>query len=169
MFLFVNLLLKKLMTARPAATPQFTLMQTCRADRDLWARPSTWRPTAASGDSGESECVPATPPPLPQPSIITYWEIYHYFFDADYSRLRRTQSGGFQPADPEAGPFKRGGLRATAGPRLTRTPESSACSGYSSASICSRVIFPLNDGGQRQWWIWMCLFQGHECSVRSVD
>uniref|UniRef100_A0A3Q1CPG5 SAM domain-containing protein n=1 Tax=Amphiprion ocellaris TaxID=80972 RepID=A0A3Q1CPG5_AMPOC len=39
-------------------------------------------------------------------------------------RLRRTQSGGFNVADPDAGQFKRGGLRATAGPRLTRTPES---------------------------------------------
>uniref|UniRef100_A0A7N6A066 SAM domain-containing protein n=1 Tax=Anabas testudineus TaxID=64144 RepID=A0A7N6A066_ANATE len=39
-------------------------------------------------------------------------------------RLRRTQSGGLQAADPDAGQFKRGGLRATAGPRLTRTPES---------------------------------------------
>uniref|UniRef100_A0A8D3C5E9 PPFIA binding protein 2a n=1 Tax=Scophthalmus maximus TaxID=52904 RepID=A0A8D3C5E9_SCOMX len=39
-------------------------------------------------------------------------------------RLRRTQSGGLQAADPDAGQFRRGGLRATAGPRLTRTPES---------------------------------------------
>uniref|UniRef100_A0A671V7C6 PPFIA binding protein 2 n=1 Tax=Sparus aurata TaxID=8175 RepID=A0A671V7C6_SPAAU len=39
-------------------------------------------------------------------------------------RLRRTQSGGLQAADPDAGQFTRGGLRATAGPRLTRTPES---------------------------------------------
>uniref|UniRef100_A0A673A0Y3 PPFIA binding protein 2a n=1 Tax=Sphaeramia orbicularis TaxID=375764 RepID=A0A673A0Y3_9TELE len=39
-------------------------------------------------------------------------------------RLRRTQSGGFQGADSDAGQFRRGGLRATAGPRLTRTPES---------------------------------------------
>uniref|UniRef100_H3D8H7 PPFIA binding protein 2a n=1 Tax=Tetraodon nigroviridis TaxID=99883 RepID=H3D8H7_TETNG len=45
-----------------------------------------------------------------------------------WGKLRRTQSGGFQAADPETGPFKRGGLRATAGPRLTRTPEASACS-----------------------------------------
>lgn len=66
-----------------------------------------------------------------QRSITSYGEINFYFFDADYSRLRRTQSGGFQAADPEAGPFKRGGLRATAGPRLTRTPEASASSRYS--------------------------------------
>lgn len=56
-FFFFNVLLKKLMTARPAATPQFTVMQTCRAARDLWGRPSTWRPTEASVDSGESECA----------------------------------------------------------------------------------------------------------------
>ncbi|XP_037835802.1 liprin-beta-2 isoform X3 [Kryptolebias marmoratus] len=41
-----------------------------------------------------------------------------------WGKLRRTQSGGFQAADPDVGQFRRGGLRATAGPRLTRTPES---------------------------------------------
>ncbi|XP_029985816.1 liprin-beta-2 isoform X2 [Sphaeramia orbicularis] len=41
-----------------------------------------------------------------------------------WGKLRRTQSGGFQGADSDAGQFRRGGLRATAGPRLTRTPES---------------------------------------------
>lgn len=41
-----------------------------------------------------------------------------------WGKLRRTQSGGFQAADPDGGQFRRGGLRATAGPRLTRTPES---------------------------------------------
>ncbi|KAM9860437.1 liprin-beta-2 isoform 2-T2 [Aulostomus maculatus] len=46
-----------------------------------------------------------------------------------WGKLRRTQSGGLQAADPDASQFRRGGLRATAGPRLTRTPEShdSAC------------------------------------------
>ncbi|XP_034730579.1 liprin-beta-2 isoform X2 [Etheostoma cragini] len=41
-----------------------------------------------------------------------------------WGKLRRTQSGGLQAADPDAGQFRRGGLRATAGPRLTRAPES---------------------------------------------
>ncbi|XP_044203522.1 liprin-beta-2 isoform X6 [Thunnus albacares] len=41
-----------------------------------------------------------------------------------WGKLRRTQSGGLQAGDPDAGQFRRGGLRATAGPRLTRTPES---------------------------------------------
>ncbi|KAL3065361.1 hypothetical protein OYC64_015519 [Pagothenia borchgrevinki] len=41
-----------------------------------------------------------------------------------WGKLRRTQSGGLQAADPDGGQFRRGGLRATAGPRLTRTPES---------------------------------------------
>ncbi|XP_071385104.1 liprin-beta-2 [Centroberyx affinis] len=45
-----------------------------------------------------------------------------------WGKLRRTQSGGLQGVDPDPGQFRRGGLRATAGPRLTRTPES-----YSSA------------------------------------
>uniref|UniRef100_A0A673ZXC3 PPFIA binding protein 2 n=1 Tax=Salmo trutta TaxID=8032 RepID=A0A673ZXC3_SALTR len=35
----------------------------------------------------------------------------------------RTQSGGLQGEDLEPNQFRRGGLRATAGPRLTRTPE----------------------------------------------
>uniref|UniRef100_A0A7N8Y5U3 PPFIA binding protein 2a n=1 Tax=Mastacembelus armatus TaxID=205130 RepID=A0A7N8Y5U3_9TELE len=39
-------------------------------------------------------------------------------------RLRRTQSGGLQAMDPDVSQFRRGGLRATAGPRLTRTLES---------------------------------------------
>ncbi|KAM4603059.1 liprin-beta-2 isoform 3-T3 [Polymixia lowei] len=41
-----------------------------------------------------------------------------------WGKLRRTQSGGLQGVDPDPGQFRRGGLRATAGPRLTRTPES---------------------------------------------
>uniref|UniRef100_A0A8C5DTH1 Liprin-beta-2-like n=1 Tax=Gouania willdenowi TaxID=441366 RepID=A0A8C5DTH1_GOUWI len=45
-------------------------------------------------------------------------------FKRFWGKLRRTQSGGLQTADPEPGNFKRGGLRATAGPRLTQTPES---------------------------------------------
>ncbi|KAF7661542.1 hypothetical protein LDENG_00259470 [Lucifuga dentata] len=44
-----------------------------------------------------------------------------------WGKLRRTQSGGLQAVDPDAGLFKRGGLRATAGPRLTQTPESYSC------------------------------------------
>nr|XP_057944605.1 liprin-beta-2 isoform X2 [Doryrhamphus excisus] len=46
-----------------------------------------------------------------------------------WGKLRRTNSGGVQAADPDSGPFTRGGFRATAGARLTRTPESqeSAC------------------------------------------
>lgn len=62
-----------------------------------------------------------------------------------WGKLRRTQSGGFNAADPDAGQFKRGGLRATAGPRLTRTPESynSACdmnipfSQWTKEQVCS--------------------------------
>ncbi|KAM9410255.1 liprin-beta-2 isoform 3-T4 [Pholidichthys leucotaenia] len=41
-----------------------------------------------------------------------------------WGRLRRTQSGGLPAGDSESGPFTRGGLRATAGPRLTRNPDS---------------------------------------------
>ena len=48
----------------------------------------------------------------------------NYVYVCTTDRLRRTQSGGLQGGDPDAGQFQRGGLRATAGPRLTRTPES---------------------------------------------
>ncbi|XP_077569798.1 liprin-beta-2 [Stigmatopora nigra] len=41
-----------------------------------------------------------------------------------WGKLRRTNSGGVTAGDPDTGSFKRGGFRATAGPRLTRTPES---------------------------------------------
>ncbi|XP_076014919.1 liprin-beta-2 [Genypterus blacodes] len=41
-----------------------------------------------------------------------------------WAKLRRTESGGLGGMDPNPGHFKRGGLRATAGPRLTRTPDS---------------------------------------------
>ncbi|KAM6980941.1 liprin-beta-2 [Aplochiton taeniatus] len=41
-----------------------------------------------------------------------------------WGKLRRTQSGGLQAMDTDTSQFRRGGLRATAGPRLTRTPES---------------------------------------------
>ncbi|XP_037103665.1 liprin-beta-2 isoform X1 [Syngnathus acus] len=43
-----------------------------------------------------------------------------------WGKLRRTNSGGSNAEDPDTGPFRRGGFRATAGPRLTRTPESPA-------------------------------------------
>uniref|UniRef100_A0A8C6WH04 PPFIA binding protein 2a n=1 Tax=Neogobius melanostomus TaxID=47308 RepID=A0A8C6WH04_9GOBI len=45
-------------------------------------------------------------------------------FKRFWGKLRRTQSGGFQAGDSELSTFQRGGLRSTAGPRLTRTPES---------------------------------------------
>ncbi|CAL9701770.1 unnamed protein product [Knipowitschia caucasica] len=45
-------------------------------------------------------------------------------FKKFWGKLRRTQSGGLQAGDSELSVFQRGGLRSTAGPRLTRTPES---------------------------------------------
>ncbi|XP_066540436.1 liprin-beta-2 isoform X2 [Hoplias malabaricus] len=41
-----------------------------------------------------------------------------------WGKIRRTQSGGLQGDDLEPTEFKRGGFRATAGPRLARTPDS---------------------------------------------
>uniref|UniRef100_A0A7N8WYK9 PPFIA binding protein 2a n=1 Tax=Mastacembelus armatus TaxID=205130 RepID=A0A7N8WYK9_9TELE len=63
-------------------------------------------------------------------------------------RLRRTQSGGLQAMDPDVSQFRRGGLRATAGPRLTRTLES-----YDSARQWTReqVCGWLEDYGLGQY------------------
>uniref|UniRef100_A0A3P8P0I7 SAM domain-containing protein n=1 Tax=Astatotilapia calliptera TaxID=8154 RepID=A0A3P8P0I7_ASTCA len=55
--------------------------------------------------------------------LITGSVSSHIIFSSPH-RLRRTQSGGLPATDPDSGQFRRGGLRATAGPRLTRTPES---------------------------------------------
>uniref|UniRef100_A0A3B4DB35 SAM domain-containing protein n=1 Tax=Pygocentrus nattereri TaxID=42514 RepID=A0A3B4DB35_PYGNA len=41
-----------------------------------------------------------------------------------WGKIRRTQSGGLQGDDLEPTEFRRGGFRATAGPRLARTPDS---------------------------------------------
>ncbi|XP_076143100.1 liprin-beta-2 isoform X2 [Alosa pseudoharengus] len=41
-----------------------------------------------------------------------------------WGKIRRTQSGGLNGVDLEPSEFRRGGLRATAGPRLARTPDS---------------------------------------------
>lgn len=43
------------------------------------------------------------------------------FMDAFPYRIRRTQSGNFNTDAPGMAEFRRGGLRATAGPRLSRT------------------------------------------------
>lgn len=43
------------------------------------------------------------------------------FMDASPHRIRRTQSGNFNTDAPGMAEFRRGGLRATAGPRLSRT------------------------------------------------
>uniref|UniRef100_A0AAQ4RHQ1 PPFIA binding protein 2a n=1 Tax=Gasterosteus aculeatus aculeatus TaxID=481459 RepID=A0AAQ4RHQ1_GASAC len=52
-----------------------------------------------------------------------FQKVLIYFYTHPY-RLRRTQSAGLQAVDPDLSQFRRGGLRSTAGPRLTRTPES---------------------------------------------
>lgn len=44
--------------------------------------------------------------------------------DSSPHRIRRTQSGNFNTDAPGMAEFRRGGLRATAGPRLSRTRDS---------------------------------------------
>ncbi|XP_061882794.1 liprin-beta-2 isoform X3 [Entelurus aequoreus] len=64
-----------------------------------------------------------------------------------WGKLRRTHSGGTQASDSDAGPFTRGGFRATAGARLTRTPESQN-------SVCD-INLPFSQWGRDQVCSWL--------------
>lgn len=79
--------------------------------------------TDSTSDNSPVHLVPGTQPGQRAVGSSEYMK-NNRSFKRLWGKLRRTQSGGLQAADPDGGPFKRGGLRATAGPRLTRTPES---------------------------------------------
>ncbi|MCI4379532.1 hypothetical protein PGIGA_G00229380 [Pangasianodon gigas] len=70
-------------------------------------------PTSSGVDSGEHS-------PVSQENLKNNKSIRKL-----WGKIRRTQSGGLGPCDDlEPTEFRRGGFRATAGPRLARTPES---------------------------------------------
>ncbi|KAK3548957.1 hypothetical protein QTP70_021656, partial [Hemibagrus guttatus] len=70
-------------------------------------------PTSSGVDSGEHS-------PISQENMKNNKSIRKL-----WGKIRRTQSGGLGPGDDlEPTEFKRGGFRATAGPRLARTPDS---------------------------------------------
>ncbi|XP_060779183.1 liprin-beta-2 isoform X3 [Neoarius graeffei] len=70
-------------------------------------------PTSSGADSGEHS-------PVSQENMKNNKSIRKL-----WGKIRRTQSGGLGPGDDlEPTEFRRGGLRATAGPRLARTPDS---------------------------------------------
>ncbi|KAL0968562.1 hypothetical protein UPYG_G00268500 [Umbra pygmaea] len=74
-----------------------------------------------------------------------------------WGRIRRTQSGGLQGGNPELGEFKRGGVRATAGPRLARTGETSPSVRDLKTPFCKwspeQVCFWLEEFGLGQYGI----------------
>ncbi|XP_015193779.2 liprin-beta-2b isoform X4 [Lepisosteus oculatus] len=71
-------------------------------------------PLSSGVDSGEQS--PVSPDSKKNPKgIKKFW-----------GKIRRTQSGTLQADDLEPSEFRRGGLRATAGPRLARTKETSS-------------------------------------------
>ncbi|XP_076848638.1 liprin-beta-2 isoform X9 [Brachyhypopomus gauderio] len=69
-------------------------------------------PVLSRGDSDQQS-------PVPQEAVRSNKSIRRL-----WGRIRRTQSGGLQGDDLEPTEFRRGGFRATAGPRLARTPDS---------------------------------------------
>ncbi|XP_049574810.1 liprin-beta-2 isoform X2 [Syngnathus scovelli] len=79
------------------------------------------------GDSSQTKNSPGTNSPPGQRSVGSpeYMKTNRSLRRL-WGKLRRTNSGGSNAEDPDTGPFRRGGFRATAGPRLTRTPESPA-------------------------------------------
>uniref|UniRef100_A0A3B3BAM7 PPFIA binding protein 2a n=1 Tax=Oryzias melastigma TaxID=30732 RepID=A0A3B3BAM7_ORYME len=77
---------------------------------------------STSSDNSPAHCGTSTQPGHRAVGSSEYMK-NNRSFKRLWGKLRRTQSGGFQAADPDASQFRRGGLRATAGPRLTRSPE----------------------------------------------
>ncbi|KAM9220244.1 liprin-beta-2 isoform 1-T1 [Dugong dugon] len=74
-----------------------------------------------------------------------------------WGRIRRTQSGNFNTDAPGMAEFRRGGLRATAGPRLSRTRDSKGQKSDASAPFAQwnteRVCAWLEDFGLGQYVI----------------
>ncbi|XP_063044543.1 liprin-beta-2 isoform X4 [Engraulis encrasicolus] len=70
-------------------------------------------PMSSGADSGQQS--PVSQENVKNKSIRKIW-----------GKIRRTQSGGLNGVDLEPNEFRRGGLRATAGPRLARTPDSAS-------------------------------------------
>nr|XP_058161776.1 liprin-beta-2 isoform X2 [Dasypus novemcinctus] len=74
-----------------------------------------------------------------------------------WGKIRRTQSGNFNTDAPGLAEFRRGGLRATAGPRLSRTKDSKGQKSDSNAPFAQwsteRVCTWLDDFGLGQYVI----------------
>ncbi|XP_058244405.1 liprin-beta-2 isoform X5 [Hemibagrus wyckioides] len=87
--------------------------QTGKAERTEEPSACDTSPTSSGVDSGEHS-------PVSQENMKNNKSIRKL-----WGKIRRTQSGGLGPGDDlEPTEFRRGGFRATAGPRLARTPDS---------------------------------------------
>ncbi|MBN3312716.1 LIPB2 protein, partial [Atractosteus spatula] len=94
-----------------AADNEFNLRKTEKTEDTAL---SDLSPLSSGVDSGEQS--PVSPDSKKNPKgIKKFW-----------GKIRRTQSGTLQADDLEPSEFRRGGLRATAGPRLARTKETSS-------------------------------------------
>ncbi|XP_069037961.1 liprin-beta-2b isoform X3 [Lepisosteus oculatus] len=94
-----------------AAGNEFNLRKTEKTEDTAL---SDLSPLSSGVDSGEQS--PVSPDSKKNPKgIKKFW-----------GKIRRTQSGTLQADDLEPSEFRRGGLRATAGPRLARTKETSS-------------------------------------------
>uniref|UniRef100_A0A8C3W2N5 PPFIA binding protein 2 n=1 Tax=Catagonus wagneri TaxID=51154 RepID=A0A8C3W2N5_9CETA len=115
---------------------------------------SGWDDPAAAGDLSSSPSGPESGPQSPltpdgkrsPKGIRKFW-----------GKIRRTQSGNFNTDAPGMAEFRRGGLRATAGPRLSRTrdPKGQKCDANAPFSQWSteRVCAWLEDFGLAQYVI----------------
>lgn len=114
---------------------------------------SGWDDTAVANDSSMSSGTesspqsPLTPDGKRSPKgIKKFW-----------GKIRRTQSGNFNTDAPGVAEFRRGGLRATAGPRLSRTRDPKAQKSDANAPFAQwsteRVCMWLEDFGLAQYVI----------------
>nr|XP_025122371.1 liprin-beta-2 isoform X5 [Bubalus bubalis] len=114
---------------------------------------SGWEDTAMANDSSMSSGTesspqsPLTPDGKRSPKgIKKFW-----------GKIRRTQSGNFNTDAPGVAEFRRGGLRATAGPRLSRTRDPKAQKSDANAPFAQwsteRVCTWLEDFGLAQYVI----------------
>ncbi|XP_055279416.1 liprin-beta-2 isoform X4 [Moschus berezovskii] len=114
---------------------------------------SGWDDTAVANDSSMSSGTesspqsPLTPDGKRSPKgIKKFW-----------GKIRRTQSGNFNTDAPGVAEFRRGGLRATAGPRLSRTRDPKAQKSDANAPFAQwsteRVCAWLEDFGLAQYVI----------------
>ncbi|KAM9767601.1 liprin-beta-2 isoform 3-T6 [Dama dama] len=114
---------------------------------------SGWDDTAVANDSSLSSGTESSPQsPLTSDGKRSPRGIKKF-----WGKIRRTQSGNFNTDAPGVAEFRRGGLRATAGPRLSRTRDPKAQKSDANAPFAQwsteRVCTWLEDFGLAQYVI----------------